>query len=316
MSGVELTPPRAAQIVRLVLLGCSVMLLVPVALEQSVGLGEVESAWTKHGLVSGEMFGAALACAARAVLVQPERIAWTLLALGITGYAVGQVYWTVWLEQLAEPPFPSIADGLWLAVYPLAFVALVLIARSRLRGFRTGIWIDGVLAGAALAALWQAVAFEPILAGGAGLDTLASATLLAYPFGDLLLVGLVVGVFALSGWSPGPSWLLLGGGFVLFAAADTVYNAMIANGELVVPMSLTVLWPLGLLTVGLAAWLPAERHSARADGPRGLLIPVRGHGGGSRRPRSRLREARELGRDRPRRRCHRRGDRARVLHPP
>lgn len=262
-----------AAAVRLVLLVSTAVLLDVIALERAGVLTDEQINIGKSWLVPGAMVVAALACSARALLVQRERWAWTLLAIGIGGYSAAQVYWVVWLEPLVEPPFPSLADGFWIALYPLGFVALVLIAHSRLRGFHVGIWLDGIVGGTALAALWQAVAFGPILAGGEGLGTLTRVTLLAYPFGDLLLIAVVMGVFALSEWSPGPSWLLLGGGFVLFAAADTVYNAMVAQGDLVASLALTGLWPLGMLAVALAAWMPAERRVARADGRRGLLVP-------------------------------------------
>jgi len=264
---------RLADLARLVVLGCASVLLVAVALEQLGLLGEAGAAFGRRWLVTSGITAAAIACALRAALVREERLAWTLFAVAIGGYAAGQIYWVVWLETLMEPPFPSISDGLWLAVYPLSFLALVLIGSRRLRGFHAGIWLDGAVCGAALAALWQAVAFGPILSSGEGLDTLSRATLLAYPFGDLLLIGVAAGVFALSEWSPGPAWLLLGGGFVLFAAADTVYNAMVAQGEFVASLALTSLWPLGLLAVALAAWVPVDRRAARGDSFRGLFVP-------------------------------------------
>ncbi|CAN5232334.1 hypothetical protein BH20ACT13_BH20ACT13_02780 [soil metagenome] len=258
---------RLADLARLVVLGCASVLLVAVALEQLGLLGEAGAAFGRRWLVTSGITAAAIACALRAALVRDERLAWTLFAVAIGGYAAGQIYWVVWLETLMEPPFPSISDGLWLAVYPLSFLALVLIGSRRLRGFHAGIWLDGAVCGTALAALWQAVAFGPILSSGGGLDALSRATLLAYPFGDLLLIGVAAGVFALSEWSPGPAWLLLGGGFVLFAAADTVYNAMVAQGEFVASLALTSLWPLGC---SLSHLRPG---SARGDSFRGLFIP-------------------------------------------
>lgn len=67
---------------------------------------------------------------------------------------------------------------------------------GRLRGFHAAIWLDGAVCGTALAALWQ-VACGPILSSGEGLHTLSRATLLAYPFGDLLLIGVAAGVVEL-----------------------------------------------------------------------------------------------------------------------
>jgi diguanylate cyclase (GGDEF)-like protein len=257
---------------RLALLACAGVLLACVALEQGALLSDAGSAAARAWLVPAAMVAACAGCAARAALVSVERLPWALLAVAFALYVVGQVYWALWLEPRAEPPFPSLADGLWLALYPLAFAALVLVASGRLRGFHVGIWLDALAGGAALAALWQAIALGPVLAGAEGIGTLAGAVLLAYPFGDLLLVALVSGVFALSQRIPGPSWVLLGGGFVLFAAADMLRDAMVAQGELVPSLAVAAMWSLGMLAVALAAWMPADRTTARAYSVRGLLI--------------------------------------------
>ena len=58
---------------------------------------------------------AALLVLARAVVVRPDRGAWLLMAGGLIAYAAGTVYWLAFLVHLNPPPYPSVADGMWLA---------------------------------------------------------------------------------------------------------------------------------------------------------------------------------------------------------
>ena len=67
-------------------------------------------------------------------------------------------------------------------------------------------------------------------AGGAGDLSAEVLTNLAYPLGDLLLLGLVVAIFGLSGWRPGRAWVLLGLGLMLSAVADGIYLLQTVEG--------------------------------------------------------------------------------------
>jgi hypothetical protein len=66
-------------------------------------------------IYDGVLIGCAVLCGLRAVDRREERTAWALIALGLLIYAGGNVYWSLVLANLEEAPFPSPADGLWLA---------------------------------------------------------------------------------------------------------------------------------------------------------------------------------------------------------
>src|SRR3954470_16829521 len=90
-------------------------------------------------------FLAAAACALRAVRTSgAERAAWAVLTLGLVGYAAGDLYWTVALEQLDSPPYPSPADAGYLSIFPAAFAALVLLLRARGGRPPAALWLRGV----------------------------------------------------------------------------------------------------------------------------------------------------------------------------
>ncbi len=190
-----LWPARAS---RLALLTVVPLLLTPALFSSLLDAGDVE--FYKRWIVNAALVVSALVTGLRALCVRSERLAWTLLAAALGCYATGQVYWAFWLEHRPEPPFPSVCDGLWLAIYPLGCGALVLLARRRLSN-RPAILLDGVAGGAALAALAESAVFGAIVDGTSGLPPLARTIAIAYPIGDLVLFAAVVAVFALTGWA-------------------------------------------------------------------------------------------------------------------
>ncbi|HLE43929.1 MAG TPA: hypothetical protein VJB36_07930, partial [Methylomirabilota bacterium] len=166
----------------------------------------VQSAWDLGGEAGDEIFtgwyfnamliSVTLAVGARALLVPQDRLAWALLAAGAAFGTVGQIYtWSV-LNAQEAPPFPSIADALFLAFLPCAYIALVLFARARIAGMPVGSWIDGLIGALFTATLATAIVLPPVLDAAAH-STAAAVTCLAYPLGDTLLVAGAVWVLGL-----------------------------------------------------------------------------------------------------------------------
>jgi diguanylate cyclase (GGDEF)-like protein len=220
------------------------------------GLGSFFKTWVFSGLV----LGAAAICGARAVLSRTDRLAWGVLAAGMASWALGSIYWSVFLKGLAEPPYPSVADFLYLGFYPPAYFALMLLVRRRFRGIGVSVWLDGLIGILAIGALGNAFLLAPVLTGTGGSPAVV-ATNLAYPLADLLLIALVVVTFALAGWRPGRKWLLIGGGLVLFAIADSVYLYQAANSSFVEGTVLDAMWPAGMVLLAFAAWQAPPRST-------------------------------------------------------
>ena len=213
--------------------------------------------------------------ALRALRGRSQRASWALFAVGLSLYALGNLLWSVWLGKLNNPPIPSISDGLWLALYPLSYVGIVGFARLReQRRLPAGVWLDGLIAGGGLAALGAALVFRPILASTSG-SSIAVATELAYPIGDLLLAALVVGVLALRGWRIDRTWGLLGGGFLLLAVADCMYAAQVANGASQASAITDLFYLLAVTLLAFAAWQPdMNEHAERLEGWSVLVVPA------------------------------------------
>ena len=220
----------------------------------SPGMDQVFQDWVYCGLTAA----AGIACVTRAVAVRHERAAWLLMGLGLIAWAAGEVVWTLFLAGNPDPPYPSAADLLYLSFYPASYAALLLLARSRTDSFHSSLWLDGAIAAMTFAAVIATLAFQPIVDATSGGAT-EIAVNLAYPVGDLLLLGLVVAVFGLNGWRPDPVWLLLGGGLALTAAADGLFLVQSATDTYVQGTLLDIAWPASALLVAVAAWQPARK---------------------------------------------------------
>jgi diguanylate cyclase (GGDEF)-like protein len=212
--------------------------------------------------------------ASRAVTVPDRRLPWVTFAVGLSLYGLGNVLWSAWIEHLKNVPIPSVCDGLWLSLYPLCYVGIVGFARSGgQRRVPAGVWLDGIIAGAGLAAVGAAVVFRPVLASTSG-NAVAVTTELAYPVGDLLLAALVVGLLALRGWRLDRAWGLLGGGFVLLAVADCMYALQVANGASTPSAMTNLMYLLAVALLAFAAWQAgSDDRKPNLEGWSVLLVP-------------------------------------------
>jgi diguanylate cyclase (GGDEF)-like protein len=244
-----------------------------------VGLALVAVVFDVGGTQADEFVRVWVACGAyvvaagvvalRAFFVDEYRSGWVLLAVGLILYATGSVLWALWLEDEPSVPVPSLADAFWLSFYPVCFAGLVSLGR-RAKGATVGAWLEGTVAALGAAALVAAVVVRPVLDAATGSDT-AVATTLAYPVGDLLLVGLVTGILGLRGWKLDPRWIALGAGFLMLCAADTQYLLHVADGSRDVALTPTLFYISGVALIARAAWQP--RVPAPLDGWPVLVVP-------------------------------------------
>ena len=227
------------------------------------------------------MVGAASSCLLRAKVFREERLAWALLGLALAAWTAGEIYYEVVFSTNASVPVPSPADIGYLAFYPIAYAGLIVLIRRRLDTFSAARWLDGIIVGTAVAALVAALALDPIVAASTRSgDTLAVATNLAYPIGDLALLALVATATALGNWRLNKRWLVLAAALIVLAVSDGTYLLQAADGTYVEGGILDIAWPLGALLLAAAAWIaPPPRIPAAAGNSAGLrqiLIPATG----------------------------------------
>jgi two-component system, cell cycle response regulator len=208
--------------------------------------------WTYQAIQAGT----AGVCLARS-LRGPDRGAWLAMAIALGSFFLGDVYYQLALSGRDEVPFPSPADAGYLGFYPATYVAIVLLVRGRLSSVPAGQWLDGVIGAVAVGAIGAALIFDPIVASTGGAATTVAVNL-AYPLGDVLLAGLAIGAILLTrGWRDA-RWLLLTGGFALFAVVDTLYLYGTANGTYTENTVLDAGWPGAMVLLAFAATLRRE----------------------------------------------------------
>ncbi len=260
-------------------LTCALCTLVFVGVLWNVGYSGLDigrGAW--DDFVSDWVYNVTLVLAAAIPIARAleTRANWSvslLLSLAILVWALGDIYWTVALENDENPPYPSLADAGFLLYYIPAYVALVLLVRRRMARLLPSVWLDGLVAVLGVAALAAAFVIAPILKEVGG-SLAAVATNAAYPLADLLLVLFVIGAFALSGWRADRQLLLLGAGFITFAVADTEYLYRIASGTYQVGTFFDSLWLVGLALIAASTLVraPAPRQF-RYEGWSVLVVP-------------------------------------------
>ena len=201
---------------------------------------------------------------------------WTLIGVGALCWAAGDVYWWGALSSLGSPPVPSWADAGYLLFYPLAFAGILSLVRERASGAPRTLVADALAAALAAGALSAAVVVQPVLATAKG-GGIAVATNLAYPLGDLLLLGLIVGATAFGNWRLTRTWMLLGAAVVVFWIADSFYLVTVATGTYQQNAWYNALWYWSPILVAWAAWLPRRdsvQAGERTTGARGIVLPL------------------------------------------
>jgi two-component system cell cycle response regulator len=257
--------------------GLVVIGFVAYAAHIAFGLGGPGSEETFSTYVyNAVMLGAAITLIMRAATRTHDRAAVLLIGIGMTMWALGDLYYTLFFVNLKNPPFPSFDDALYLAYYPLVYVGLGLLIRARFRGLSATDWLDGLIAGLGLAAVAAGLILGPILAGTGG-NIATVATNLAYPVGDLLLLLVVVTAIGLSGWRPGAMWALMTFALIVNVTADTIYLFQVATSTYTEGTLLEPLWPLSSLLLVGALWRSSRPTSRpRVEDWRYVAVPSAG----------------------------------------
>jgi two-component system cell cycle response regulator len=220
---------------------------------------------------TGVMWVGSAMCLLAAAVRRRERGAWALIGLGLLFWSGGDLVWTLWLNNLDNPPYPTIADGLYLGSYVAFYAGLLVLLRARLRPIRPAQWLDGAVGGLAAAAVVAALVF-PALAGITEGDTIDVAFNLAYPVCDVLQLTLIVMAFGLNRWRVDRSWLLLGLGQLANVIADAVFSYQSALGTYVSGSWVDTLWPLGATLTAAAAWQATSRRTVEEVAGRTLPL--------------------------------------------
>ncbi|MGZ8634874.1 MAG: HD domain-containing phosphohydrolase, partial [Solirubrobacteraceae bacterium] len=245
----------------LLILGIAVHATHAIAGPGGAPVDQVIQSWVYTAVM---WIGSAL-CLFAAATRRRERLPWALIGVGLLLWAGGDLVWTLWLNNLDNPPYPSVADGLYLGSYAAIYPGLLLLLRARVRPIRPAQWLDGAVGGLAAASVAAALVF-PALAGITDGDTIDVAFNLAYPVCDVLQLTLIVMAFGLNRWRVDRSWLLLGLGQLANVVADGAFSYQEAAGTYVTGSWVDTLWPLGITLTAAAAWQRSPRRTVEEVG--------------------------------------------------
>jgi diguanylate cyclase (GGDEF)-like protein/PAS domain S-box-containing protein len=205
-----------------------------------------------------EVSGVAAMVAGVSINRPARRTPWLLLAAanltGTLGEIASHVYATV---THAPVPFPSFADVIYLAAYPLYVAGLAMFIRSRSTGPDARSTIDALVLLVGLILLSWVFLIMPD-AASASLSLSQRIVSVAYPVGDLFVLVTLARLLT-PGTARGPSTVLFAFGTVCGVASDVAYDLIQDTSH-----RTDVLLSLGYL-VSAIAWGAAALHPSMVE---------------------------------------------------
>jgi diguanylate cyclase len=184
-----------------------------------------------------------------------DRGMWVWFAVGMLMSILADGVLTGYLAVSGETPFPSLADVLYLAAYPVLFLAVARLGRSagtyRARERR----LDALIVALGVLVLtWQPLMHA--YAGDATQTMWAKSTLLAYPIMDIGLLYFVLAAVVFAGRRDLAS-LLVGGSIAVMLVGDFGYDLLELHSAYTSGDLIDVTWLLSYLLLGVAALHPS-----------------------------------------------------------
>jgi diguanylate cyclase len=219
--------------------------------------------------IANQLIGAfetalALGCLGWALHGRSRRGMAVALGAALLAWVLGDLSWAL----ASSPSTPSAADGFSLLFYPLALLALVLLARAEMGKVGPSIWLDGAIA--FLGAMAVCTAFTPGTIGTpAGLSLTAS-------IGAFVLFAVALGVAVMVPQHPARA-LLFAGGCALLTVGNITELHRISPSAFQIGTPLVLLWPAGMLAMTGSIWLRSHAQTgSRAPGraPRAVILAI------------------------------------------
>jgi diguanylate cyclase (GGDEF)-like protein len=188
-----------------------------------------------------------------------RRRGWQIIVLGLALSGIGDIIFASYTAHGVSPPFPSVADALYLAAHlAIAAGAALLAARSG----RTAFLDSAVLLAPFASIAWLLVVNPLVTEGGTGL---ARFVAVAAPASTLVVLycalALALGVELRA---PGVRWLL--GGLIAWFVSDALYTHQVLTGTYVEGRLIDLGWmamPILIATAGLhPSMVYAKPHRA------------------------------------------------------
>jgi diguanylate cyclase len=183
------------------------------------------------------------------------RRAWTMMAVALAAWTVGDLIWSYFAITLGRNPFPSPADGCYIAFTLLAWPAMALFPTWPLQGSRLRVVLDGVTVMLCLFLLMWTVSLHGTYDSYVLADREIPVVQLLFPIGDVVVLTTalqaVVRAESHQRWA---LWLLTTAiGFMTLTHLG--YAHLVANGRFRTGSLLDLGWAVSLIVFAAAAQL-------------------------------------------------------------
>ncbi|MVN88565.1 EAL domain-containing protein [Deinococcus sp. HMF7620] len=226
--------------------GATALLLAAHVLWVALALGNEQTHLTVSLLIYIPTFVlAGLTCLLGAPRHADDRVAWRLLGAGLLTFGFGQACYAYLLLVLQNPPFPSVADAGFLLALVLYALGLTRFRHPPLTPWdRLRLFVDVAIIMAAVGVFaWNYVLYE-VITSYAG-QPLAAVIGLTYPFGDLVLLSVLLLVALRGGARLGRREAMLAAGLLALIVADQAFIVLGAAGTYQEGSWVDLFWALG-----------------------------------------------------------------------
>jgi diguanylate cyclase (GGDEF)-like protein/PAS domain S-box-containing protein len=229
-----------------------------------------------HGPVFNAIgFGACIAIVVGVRTHKPAaRLPWYLIALGTAFLAAGDVLAYNYKAFFGSAlPFPSVADPVYLAVYPLTVAGLLLLIRRRNPGRDWASLVDSLIVTIGLALLSWVFLIAPY-AHDTTLHVGTKLVAIGYPLGDILMLGVAVRM-AVGGGRRAPAYYMVIAAIAAVLITDSIYGWIQLHGTYTPGDPLDGGWILYYVLLGAAALHPSMATVSQSTAPKVKLTRVR-----------------------------------------
>ena len=208
-----------------------------------------------------------LACARGMQPGSRPRLGGLLIGVGMFSWATGQAFWT-YQETIVKitPPFPGGADIGFTAAFPFLIAGVFVLSGVSSAQARARLLLDSAIALSSIAILSWHFLIQHIWQHS-GVSAVGKLVSVGYPLGDLATAFVALVILNGVGLSVGVrrAFLLLVGGILLAALADTCYCFQNLRGTYHTGNLYEAGWVVGYLLIGHAALLALRHRQAEAS---------------------------------------------------
>jgi signal transduction histidine kinase len=200
---------------------------------------------------------AAVAVLAGIWLHRPSnRRPWFLFAGGLLLWSGGDAYWNGYQWFLGKAaPYPSPADGLYIAAYPLLAAGVLTLMRGWGRAQLRDVLDGAIISVSAAVVIW--VLLMGPLARGSTLSTLGTAASIGTTAGDILVLAAIAQLIMSRRRKSNLALRAIGASIALTLVSDYVYAYLNINSTYASGMLVDAGWLLGYTLFGAAALHPS-----------------------------------------------------------